>query len=70
MSGVFVELESASGPRVLYPANILPEQLDPALPNGWEVDYDSAHVRVGYDSELDCPRYSAPLLRSGSDGAT
>jgi hypothetical protein len=60
-AGVTIELDAAVGPRVLYPATVLPEDLEPIVPAGWAVDYDTPHVRVGYDSVRDCPRYSAPL---------
>ena len=59
---VEVQLESACGPRVLYPSGLEDHEIDAALPAGWERSETSPykiteHMGVTY--------WSAPLVRVG-----
>lgn len=43
---ITVDLESANGPKVTYPAGTDGEIVDMAIPEGWEVDWETAPADV------------------------
>lgn len=61
---IHIDLHSPNGPKVTYPSEAEPEAIQGACPVGWAVDWDTPHVDAGYDSDLDCRRYSAPLVQT------
>lgn len=52
-----VEIESAVGPRIVYPASGLASDVDDAAPEGWEIDWDTTPAQCGRG------RLSSPLRR-------
>lgn len=65
--GIYVELESPVGPRVLYPSKFTLETIEAELTGPWTIDDETPHVDVGYDSAHDCRRMAAPLRRRYSE---
>jgi hypothetical protein len=55
---VIVELDSAVGPRVLVADGLSPADAEAALPEGWQVDWETPGVRT------DSGRWSHPLCRA------
>lgn len=42
-----VDLDSPNGPKIAYPDDALAAAVDAAVPEGWEVDYDTTPADCG-----------------------
>lgn len=42
-----IELESPNGPKVVYSKNTPAEEIEAAIPVGWEVDWETTPADVG-----------------------
>lgn len=59
-----VELESAVGPRVKVWGNVDGADVDAAIPDGWEVDWETPPANLDSTRDGECG-YAHPLRRCG-----
>jgi hypothetical protein len=45
-SEIEIELNSANGPKVVYPASASVEEIEAAVPGGWRVDWETTPADV------------------------
>lgn len=58
---VDVDLDSANGPKIVYPRGTDPDDLEWFLPSGWEIDWNTVPATCG-------SRIARPLRRVDGGG--